>query len=78
MKITVKFFARYRDLAGVSEIEVEVNGFTVDDVLMDLKKRFHRIPWDEALISVNHKYADKKMTLKDGDILSVFPQVSGG
>jgi len=78
MKIKVKFFARYRDLAGVSETEVEVDGFTVEDALMQLQKRFHRIPWDEALISVNHKYAGKETTLRDGDILSVFPPVSGG
>jgi MoaE-MoaD fusion protein len=73
MYVTVKLFAGLRDRAGWSEREVEAS--TVADVWASLG--LGEEP-PGLLYAVNHEYADRGLSLADGDEVAVIPPVSGG
>jgi molybdopterin converting factor small subunit len=72
--ITVKCFARYRDLLGFAELNLPVAA-TLGDLLMDA--RLARLPKD-ALLAVNQNFSDRATPLADGDEVALMPPVSGG
>lgn len=87
MRIRVRYFARFRNVAGVSEEEYEVPKGTKVRGLVNLIKKKHPKFRDELFeqsedadvnISRNGKYADFEEELEDGDIVALFPPVSGG
>ena len=78
--VRVRFFALYRDLAGMHECDLELPaGGTVGDLLRLLRDdpRLGFLP-DEPLVAVNRDYADHRRPLADGDEVALIPQVSGG
>jgi molybdopterin converting factor small subunit len=72
--ITVKCFARYRALLGFTLTEFPVAP-TLGDLLAD--PRLAPLP-QEALLAVNHRFADRAAPLADGDEVALMPPVSGG
>lgn len=81
MKVTVKFFASYREVAGEKQIDMEVGeGARLGDLLIAVFERYPKLEkWTESIVcSVNKKYADEKTVLKDGDEVALLPPVSGG
>ncbi|WP_306589469.1 MoaD/ThiS family protein [Geothrix sp. 21YS21S-4] len=72
--ITVKCFARYRDLLGFGEVQVPA-ARTLADLLAD--PRFAALPPD-ALFAVNQSFAPRSTPLADGDEVALMPPVSGG
>lgn len=72
--LTVKCFARYRDLLGFSELQVPPVP-TLGDLLAD--PRFAPLPKD-ALLAVNQSFADRATPLVDADEVALMPPVSGG
>lgn len=79
MEIEVKLFATLRDFlpegSGRFSCRMEIDGKTrVQDILSKLK-----IPEEmPKIILVNGVHGKKDQTLKEGDVLSVFPPVAGG
>ena len=79
MEIEVKLFATLRDYLpkGSSRFscKMEVDPLTrVQDVLSRLK-----IPEEiPKIILINGVHAKKDQSLKEGDVLSIFPPVAGG
>lgn len=93
MKVKVKFFALIREVAGVKEVEEEVeDNTTVRELLEKLCKRmpekFRNLIFDghevskNLIILVNRKgireLDDLETKLKDGDEVALLPPVSGG
>lgn len=80
MKVTVKYYARFRDFTGKSEESIEGNFINLDGLLENIKKIYPKFGNEEfRLVAINGKYAnDKSATLRDGDVISLFPPVSGG
>ncbi|HII60852.1 ubiquitin-like small modifier protein 1 [Pyrococcus horikoshii] len=89
MRVKVRYFARFRDLAGTGEEEIELqDGATVRDLIEEIKKRHERFrrevfgeEYDEDAdvnIAVNGRYVKWDEKLREGDIVGVFPPVSGG
>jgi molybdopterin converting factor small subunit len=72
--ITVKCFARYRDLLGFNELELPVAP-TLGDLLAN--SRFGPLPKD-TLLAVNQSFAHRSTPLADGDEVALMPPVSGG
>ncbi len=75
MKITVKYFGYLADYGGGREVVVEApEGARVRDVV--------RLPpgisLEELVILVNGKPARPDTVLKNGDVVSVLPHISGG
>jgi molybdopterin converting factor subunit 1 len=81
MRVTVRLFARLRDIAGTPELAREVApGATIGSVWRQLVGDFPEFARYEQLISsaVNADYARMDRLLSDGDEVAFLPPVSGG
>ena len=81
MRVTVKLFARLRDIAGTPELTREVaSGATVGSLWQQIATEFPEIASYERSIStaVNADYARRNQVLADGDEVAFLPPVSGG
>ena len=80
MKVSVRFFALYRERAGVSQTEVELpEGSTPEELLRRLRSVYTSLPLsDSVLIAVNYEYASLGAPLREGDEVAFIPPVSGG
>lgn len=81
--VTVRFFARLRELLDTDELTVPVpEGGTVADLITALAAR--GAPWDEltgdqpVMIAVNQTMARPSSPLTAGDEVALFPPVTGG
>jgi molybdopterin converting factor subunit 1 len=81
MLVTVRLFARLRELTGTSELTRELPENAVARTVWDLLVReFPALGAYEPAIScaVNEEYARLTTPLKDGDEVAFLPPVSGG
>lgn len=81
MRVTVRLFARLRDLVGTGELERDVPaGATVRTVWDTLVQEYPAIaPYAESMsCAVNVDYARMTTTVGDGDEVAFLPPVSGG
>jgi len=81
VRVTVKLFARLRDIAGAPELSRDVEpGATIRTVWRDLANQFPELANYERSISsaVNADYAKMDQILSDGDEVAFLPPVSGG
>lgn len=81
LKVKLKFFALFRELAGLREIDKDVKkGSRVDDLLQELLEEYPALKKykDEILVSVNKNYASEDTELKEGDEVAILPPVGGG
>ena len=79
--MTVRLFARLRDLAGAGELIREVpTGATADQVWNDLVLEWPGLREYEKTISVavNAEYSRMTANVQDGDEVAFMPPVSGG
>ena len=81
MRVTVRLFARLKDLAGTAEMVREVPGpATVQTVWQSLKTEMPSLSEYEGTMSVavNAEYARMGADVHDGDEVAFLPPVSGG
>lgn len=81
MKVTIKLFARFKEIAGSGKlIEEMAEETTVAQLLEILKEKFKGMPLvaERTILSVNQEFATPEMVLHDGDEVAIFPPVSGG
>lgn len=81
MMVKVKLFSAFRDIVGAKEEDVELpDGTTVSGLLEDYIRRFPQMGRfrDHIVLSVNSQFGGATRVLKDGDIVSFLPPVSGG
>lgn len=81
MRVTVRLFARLRDLAGAGDLAREVpDGATVAAVWAQLAREWPGMQAYEKSIScaVNADYAKFTTVVSDGDEVAFLPPVSGG
>lgn len=81
MRIHVLLFGQAREIAGASELDLDVGAATtVGDAVARLVERFPALaPLDRILLTaVNEAYATRPEPIAEGDTLAVFPPVSGG
>ena len=81
MKIHVQFFSRLRELAGVSEMEIEVPARSTTADLLELL--YLRTPalrnWDKSiLVAAGVEFVGRDYVLRPGDQVSIMPPVQGG
>ena len=80
-KITVLFFATFRDRAGTNRAEMEIpEGTTVAGLRTLLVEQFPGLDAlaDHALASINKEYAFDEQEIPEGAEVAWFPPVSGG
>jgi molybdopterin converting factor subunit 1 len=81
MRVTVRLFARLRDIAGASELGRDVPaGATIRSLWQGLVGDFPELEAYERSISsaINADYARMDQPLRDGDEVAFLPPVSGG
>jgi molybdopterin converting factor subunit 1 len=81
MRVTVRLFARLRDIAGAAELTREVAaGATIGSLWRDLAAEYPGLdPYERSISSaVNADYARMDQALHDGDEVAFLPPVSGG
>ena len=81
MRVTVRLFARLRDLAGAGELACDVPaGSRVSDVWRALAERHPAVAPHASSVSaaVNADYARMDAEVADGDEVAFLPPVSGG
>ena len=81
MNVRVRFFATYRSVTGVREVQVEVpSGARLQDLLARLLQTYPGLADHEAtmLLAVNQEFAEPAATLQPGDEVALLPPVSGG
>ncbi len=81
MKITVKLFARMRELVGAGTLERSLtDNATVADLVTSLHHDFPRLAQaaPRTIIAVNQEFVEPTARLTDGDEVAFFPPVSGG
>lgn len=81
MRITVKLFARLRELAGRDTLEYELaEDATVSDLIHNLQTEHPDLAGVAArtIVSLNRDFVDLQTHLTDGDEVALFPPVSGG
>lgn len=81
MHVTVRLFARLRDLVGAGELDREVpSGATVRTVWDELVREYPQIaPYADSMsCAVNIDYARMTTAVSDGDEVAFLPPVSGG
>jgi molybdopterin converting factor subunit 1 len=81
MRITVRLFARLRDIAGSTELTRDVPpGATIGSVWRQLAGDFPELaPYERSITSaVNLDYARMDRAVADGDEIAFLPPVSGG
>jgi len=79
--ITVRLFARLRELAGTGELRREVpDGSTALDVWNGLSRDYPAMAdYTKAIsVAVNEEYARLTASVRDGDEVAFLPPVSGG
>jgi molybdopterin converting factor subunit 1 len=81
VRVTVKLFARLRDITGSEELTREIPaGATIGNVWRGLAAEFPALGDYERSIStaVNLDYARMNTEVQDGDEIAFLPPVSGG
>jgi molybdopterin converting factor subunit 1 len=81
MPVTVRLFARLREIAGADELTRDLGaGTTVHDVWRGLTDQWPALaPYAPSVsCAVNAQYARMHSAVQDGDEVAFLPPVSGG
>jgi molybdopterin converting factor subunit 1 len=77
--ITVRYFAMFREQAGVGEETLTLDVETAADVFEQTKSRHGSSePSGHCKVAINDEMADWASPVQDGDTVLLFPPVAGG
>ncbi len=78
-EITVRYFAMFRENAGVSEEKLALDVTTASDVFEATRSRHGSSePQGHCKVAINDQMADWGSPVEDGDTVLLFPPVAGG
>jgi molybdopterin converting factor small subunit len=81
MKVRVQFFSRLRDLAGATEIELDISeGTKVAELLETLYAQTPALrDWDKSiLVASGVEFVGRDYVVKPNDEIAIMPPVQGG
>jgi len=77
--VTVRYFAGFREHAGVGEEQLSVDVQTTGDLFDMLRHKLGSAePRGHCKVAVNDELVNWNHELSDGDIVLLFPPVAGG
>jgi sulfur-carrier protein len=77
--ITIRYFAMFRDNAGVAEETLSMDVTTAADVFTETRDRHGSSePSGHCKVAINDEMADWDAAVSDGDTVLLFPPVAGG
>lgn len=78
-RLNVRYFAGFRERAGMDQETVSLAAATARDVFELLKARHgSEEPLAHCKVAINDEMADWNTPVKDGDTILLFPPVAGG
>ena len=78
-QLTIRYFAVFRERAGISGETVSLEAETAADVFRQLKHRHgSEEPHAHCRVAINDDMADWDSAVSDGDVVLLFPPVAGG
>jgi molybdopterin converting factor small subunit len=81
MNVLVQFYAQLRDLAGTSELQIELReGATVTDLLNEVYRSKPALTAQDQsiLVGAGVEFVDRKHIIQPGETISIMPPVQGG
>ncbi len=80
MRCRVLLFARYGELAGAKEVEIEIEeGSTVTDIWERVRETVPALRGEKTpLLACDRTYASRDQVVSAGQEIAAFPPVSGG
>jgi molybdopterin synthase sulfur carrier subunit len=81
MKIRIKTFASLKDILGFTDKIFDLqDNLTAGQVIQNLKKDFPDFGNYKGLLLIarNEEFCNEEQKINDGDVLALFPPVSGG
>jgi len=79
MKVKVRYFALFREQAGMESESVDWQGGTAAELFQEMAARHATLmPEAAALVAINDEMAGWETTLDEGDEILFFPPVAGG
>lgn len=77
--ITVRYFAMFREQAGLGEETLQLDVATAMDVFEQTQSRHGSTePTGHCKVAINDEMADWGADVNDGDTVLLFPPVAGG
>ena len=81
MKIRIKAFASLKDILSFSEKEFDfAENISAGQAVIELKKNYPGFSSYSGLLLMarNEEFCNESVILKEGDVIALFPPVSGG
>lgn len=80
MRVKIQYYASIRELVGTPSEEVSLEeGTRIIDLLKEVIEAHKPLRGlKRILIAVNGEYVEMDKVLRDGDLVAIFPPVSGG
>ena len=77
--LTVRYFAMFREAAGIAEETLDIDAETAADVFAATRDRHGSSePAAHCKVAINDVMADWDAPVADGDTVLLFPPVAGG
>lgn len=77
--LTIRYFAIFRENAGLGEEQLETDAATAADVFSATRERHGSAePLGHCKVAINDEMADWDSAVEDGDVVLLFPPVAGG
>lgn len=77
--ITVRYFAMFREHAGIGEEILQLDADTAADVFAATMERHgSKEPLSHCKVAINDVMANWETRVEDGDTILLFPPVAGG
>ncbi len=79
MNIKVRYFALFREQAGIESESIDWSGGTAAELFQEMAaKHAALMPEAAALVAINDEMSGWETTLAEGDEVLFFPPVAGG
>lgn len=80
MRIRIQYYASLRELVGTPSEELNLEeGARIEDLMRRIKETHKPLKGlKRILIAVNGEYMEINRDLREGDLVALFPPVSGG